>query len=90
MVVQTETDELASMRKSVLELILGDHRVTCPTCDKNGDCALMDYAYRYGADQFAFGCVPARPRRAQLLHRQRGHRLRPAAVHHLRPLRAHL
>jgi formate dehydrogenase alpha subunit len=61
MVVHTETDELASMRKSVLELILGDHRVTCPTCDKNGDCALMAYAYRYQADQFAFGVYQPGP-----------------------------
>lgn len=55
MVVRSESDELASMRRSVLELILGNHRVSCPTCDKNGDCALMEYAYRYRADQFAFG-----------------------------------
>ncbi|MBT8164904.1 MAG: formate dehydrogenase subunit alpha [Acidimicrobiia bacterium] len=55
MVVETETDQLAAKRKTVLELILDDHRVTCPTCDKNGDCALMDYSYRYQADQFAFG-----------------------------------
>ncbi len=61
MVVQTETDELAETRRSVLELILGDHRVSCPTCDKNGDCALMDYTYRYGADQYAFGAYQPSP-----------------------------
>jgi formate dehydrogenase alpha subunit len=61
MVVQTESDELASLRKEVLELILGNHRVSCPTCDKNGDCALMDYAYRYRADQFAFGSYQPDP-----------------------------
>ncbi len=55
MVVETETDGLAAKRKTVLELILDGHRVTCPTCDKNGDCALQDYSYRYQADQFAFG-----------------------------------
>ncbi len=61
MIVSTETDELRSMRKSVLELIFGDHRVSCPTCDKNGDCALMDYGYRYQADQFAFGVYQPGP-----------------------------
>ena len=61
MAVRTETDELAATRKSVLELILADHRVSCPTCDKNGDCALMDYAYRYEADQFAFGAYRPEP-----------------------------
>ena len=68
MVVRTETDEIASMRKAVLELILGDHRVSCPTCDKNGDCALMDYAYRYGADQFAFGAYEPPPALPCLLY----------------------
>ncbi len=61
MVVRTETDELASMRKAVLELMFGNHRVSCPTCDKNGDCALMDYGYRYQADQFAFGAYQPAP-----------------------------
>ena len=61
MTISTETDEIAGMRKSVLELILADHRVTCPTCDKNGDCALMDYSYRYQADQFAFGAYKPGP-----------------------------
>jgi formate dehydrogenase alpha subunit len=61
MVVRTETDELAETRRALLEVILGDHRVTCPTCDKNGDCALMDYSYRYQADQFAFGAYQPGP-----------------------------
>ena len=55
MIVQTETDRLGAERKTILELILSEHRVSCPTCDKNGDCALMDLTYRYQADQYAFG-----------------------------------
>ncbi|HSF86971.1 MAG TPA: formate dehydrogenase subunit alpha [Acidimicrobiia bacterium] len=61
MVVHTETDELAGMRKDLLEIILGDHKVICPSCDKNGDCALMDYSYRYQADQFAYGVYQPGP-----------------------------
>jgi formate dehydrogenase (NADP+) alpha subunit len=55
MVVQTETDEIRDVRKTILELLLSEHRVSCTTCDKNGACKLMEYAYRYGADQFRFG-----------------------------------
>ena len=55
MVVQTETDQIRDVRKTVLELFLSEHRVSCTTCDKNGECQLMDYAYRYGADEFRFG-----------------------------------
>ncbi len=61
MVVRTESDQLSEKRKTVLELVLSDHRVTCPTCDKNGDCALMDYTYRYQADQYAFGTYQPGP-----------------------------
>ena len=90
MVVRTETDVIASMRKSVLELILGDHRVSCPTCDKNGDCALHALRLPLRGRPVRLRRIRAATGRAQLQHRQRGHRLRPAAVYHLRPLRAHL
>ena len=58
-VVRTETDEIRATRKQILELLLSEHRVSCTTCDKNGECKLMEYAYRYGADEFRFGAYPA-------------------------------
>ncbi|MCQ9207815.1 MAG: formate dehydrogenase subunit alpha [Omnitrophica bacterium] len=53
--ILTESKELTSRRRSVLELLLSEHKVACTTCDADGDCKLQDYAYRYGADEFLFG-----------------------------------
>ncbi len=47
MVVQTETDEIRAIRKTILELLFYEHRGVCTTCNKNGDCALQQYAYEY-------------------------------------------
>jgi len=47
MVVQTETDEIRAIRKTILELLLYEHRGVCTTCDENGDCKLQQYAYEY-------------------------------------------
>lgn len=55
MEVCTENAEIAAIRKTVLELILSDHRVACTSCDKDGACRLQDYAYRYRADEGRFG-----------------------------------
>lgn len=48
MVVNTETDAIANMRKVILELLLSDHPNDCMVCDKCGDCKLQDLAYKYG------------------------------------------
>jgi len=47
MVVQTQTDEIRQLRKSVMELLFYEHRGSCTTCDDNGDCKLQRYAYEY-------------------------------------------
>jgi formate dehydrogenase alpha subunit len=47
MVVRTETEEVRSIRKTVLELLFYEHRGACTTCDENGDCKLQTYAYEY-------------------------------------------
>jgi formate dehydrogenase alpha subunit len=61
MEVCTENDEIAAIRKTVLELILSEHRVACTSCDKDGACKLQDYAYRYQADEGRFGLPERRP-----------------------------
>ncbi|OGV65836.1 MAG: formate dehydrogenase subunit alpha [Lentisphaerae bacterium RIFOXYC12_FULL_60_16] len=53
--VVTESPELASRRRAILELLLSEHRMSCATCDADGDCALQDLAYRYGATEWAYG-----------------------------------
>lgn len=54
MVVQTETPKLAKARKTVLELLLVHHPLDCPVCDKAGECALQDLAFKYGPTQSRF------------------------------------
>jgi len=61
MEVCTENEEIAAIRKTILELILSDHRVACTSCDKDGACNLQDYAYRYQADEGRFGLPERRP-----------------------------
>ncbi|MCL6559279.1 MAG: (2Fe-2S)-binding protein [Firmicutes bacterium] len=48
MVVETESPSVVAARKTILELILANHPQDCLTCEKNGDCRLQDYAFRYG------------------------------------------
>ncbi len=47
MVVQTDTDNIRSIRKTILELLFYEHRGNCTTCDEFGDCKLQQYAYEY-------------------------------------------
>jgi NADH-quinone oxidoreductase subunit G len=51
MVVRTETAQVAQARKSMLELLLTNHPLDCPVCDKGGECELQDMTFRYGAEE---------------------------------------
>ena len=50
MVVRTDTEQVRQARKAMLELLLTNHSLDCPVCDKGGECELQDMTYRYGAD----------------------------------------
>src|SRR5208283_4728221 len=52
--VHTESPKLAKIRKTVLELLLVHHPLDCPVCDKAGECALQDLAFKYGPNQNRF------------------------------------
>src|ERR1700687_5552453 len=54
MVVRSETPQVAEARKSMLELLLTNHPLDCPVCDKGGECELQDMVFRYGADSSRF------------------------------------
>ncbi|MBA7478174.1 Periplasmic nitrate reductase [subsurface metagenome] len=54
MVVQTETDQIRAIRKTVLELLFYEHRGVCTTCDENGECKLQQYAYEYQISEEVF------------------------------------
>jgi NADH-quinone oxidoreductase subunit G len=49
MVVTTESDKIKQARKSMLELLLGNHPLDCPVCDAGGECELQDMTFSYGA-----------------------------------------
>jgi len=54
MEVQTESERVVRSRRMILDLLLANHKVECLTCEKNGDCKLQDYAYRYGVNEAGF------------------------------------
>jgi len=51
MVVHTESERVVKSRQGVLQLLLINHPLDCPTCDKGGECPLQDNAYDYGPAQ---------------------------------------
>jgi NADH-quinone oxidoreductase subunit G len=54
MVVTTESDKIKQARKSMLELLLGNHPLDCPVCDAGGECELQDMTFKYGAAESKF------------------------------------
>ena len=54
MVVRTQTDDVARVRRGVLELYISDHPLDCLTCAANGDCELQDVAGAVGLRDVRF------------------------------------
>ncbi len=54
MVVRTATEKVKEARRGMLELLLGNHPLDCPVCDKGGECELQDMVFRYGAAESRF------------------------------------
>lgn len=48
MVVRTESDAIAGVRRAILEFLLINHPLDCPVCDKAGECELQDAVMQYG------------------------------------------
>ncbi len=55
MVVRTQTDRLAKLRRGVMELYISDHPLDCLTCAANGDCELQDQAGAVGLRDVRYG-----------------------------------
>jgi NADH-quinone oxidoreductase subunit G len=47
-VVHTETPTVKRAQEGVLELLLANHPLDCPVCDKGGECPLQDQAFTHG------------------------------------------
>src|SRR3954447_7496412 len=54
MVVKTDSPQVVQARKSMLEMLLTNHPLDCPVCDKGGECELQDMVFRYGAGESRF------------------------------------
>ncbi len=48
MVVRTQGDSVEKGRAMVVELLLVNHPLDCPICDKGGECDLQDFSIAYG------------------------------------------
>lgn len=47
MVVDTKSKDVEKMRQSIMEFLLINHPLDCPTCDQAGECRLQDYYMLY-------------------------------------------
>ena len=54
MVIYTNTARLRKYRRNIIELLLANHCVECPTCPKSGSCKLQELAERYGVTNVRF------------------------------------
>ncbi len=54
MIVHTDSDLVKRGRRAVLEFILLNHPLDCPTCDKGGDCDLQNLTFAHGYDDSRF------------------------------------
>src|SRR3990172_4133853 len=54
MEVFTENETVKSARSSMLEFLLVNHPLDCPTCDKGGECELQDLVFKFGPRHSAF------------------------------------
>lgn len=48
MVVDTESETTKRAQEGMLELLLANHPLDCPVCDKGGECPLQDQAFSHG------------------------------------------
>ena len=85
MIVTTDSDEIKQARKSMVEMLLGNHPLDCPVCDAGGECELQDMTFSYGAAESKYIELKAASRRAAVVA---SGVLRPSALHFVLPLRA--
>jgi NADH-quinone oxidoreductase subunit G len=54
MVIDTESEMTKRMQEGMLELLLANHPLDCPVCDKGGECPLQDQAFSHGPGESRF------------------------------------
>ncbi|ARN75971.1 formate dehydrogenase subunit alpha [Oceanicoccus sagamiensis] len=55
LVVSTQNQKIAKLRRNVMELYISDHPLDCLTCPANGDCELQDVAGEVGLREVRYG-----------------------------------
>ena len=55
MSIKTQSDDIARLRRHVMELYISDHPLDCLTCPTNGDCELQDTAGELGLRDVRYG-----------------------------------
>ncbi|MFM7756880.1 MAG: NADH-quinone oxidoreductase subunit NuoG [Actinomycetota bacterium] len=53
-VVRTDTDQVKRAQEGMIELLLANHPLDCPVCDKGGECPLQDQAFSHGPGESRF------------------------------------
>jgi len=48
MAVLTHSEKVITSREDMLEILLANHPLDCPVCDKSGECELQDTVFEYG------------------------------------------
>ncbi len=54
MVLRTNTPLIEETRASMLDMLLANHPLDCPICDKGGECELQDMVMAYGPRRSGF------------------------------------
>jgi formate dehydrogenase alpha subunit len=55
MIVTTQSEKLAVIRRQIVELLLVNHPLDCPVCDAGGECDLQDVCYSHDVVRQPFG-----------------------------------
>jgi len=58
MEITTHSREIIESRKIQLQLILLNHPMTCPRCEKEGECELQNLVYEYGLQETLYPWDP--------------------------------
>jgi NADH-quinone oxidoreductase subunit G len=55
--IKTNSKNLRNLRRTLVELILSNHEVVCPTCEQNQKCELQKLSYLLGIEHSSFPTI---------------------------------
>ncbi|MEP7045976.1 MAG: NADH-quinone oxidoreductase subunit NuoG [Ilumatobacteraceae bacterium] len=54
MIVNTQSQSALKAQEGIIEMLLANHPLDCPVCDKGGECPLQDQSFSYGPGESRF------------------------------------